>query len=374
MASCIDASQGFAGNLTILNSTFTNNGLPTSSLSVVNVPPVAVDCSVGVNPTSCNVTVQDTTFNNNRGQEALGMGLSCNTAITQLCDFTFTRTSFINHQLFGPGINYTFVPDDPNYGPFYNLAFINTTAAALVVKASSVSSFSLSLDTCHFADNSGAGLWVLQSRVDTGHSPGLLGEVSITSSSFTGHTQLPGGIPAATVCGARAVTLTNSLWQGNSMGAVALEMIQDLITVTSVSMLDNVGNNDNQLCNTFDINMLDVYGNPSSVVVTGGFLVWFGLMLLQVSVVMPGRREAKPGSPVRFLTQLIRPKMRPHAPILYKATSLTTSTACPAQHPESMGDPGYNRHMSRRRVFPQLLTATSHKCCEFTMFQTSTFW
>lgn len=191
------------------------------------------------------------------------MGLTCETSTAQLCDFSFTRTVFSRHRLVGPGLNHTFL--SPSYYA-YNYPFIQTTAAALVVRAGAASSFALSLDACAFADNSGAGLWVFQDRLDSAANPLLLGEVAVSGSSFTGHTALPGGMPAATVCGARAVSLTGSVWRDNRMGAVALEVIQDLVTVDAVTMRDNSWND--ATFNTFDLGMMDANA-ASSVVVTG---------------------------------------------------------------------------------------------------------
>lgn len=64
-ASCIDATRGFSGALTISHSTFARNSLPHGSASTVNAPVVAVDCSGATHLADCNITVQDTVFHDN---------------------------------------------------------------------------------------------------------------------------------------------------------------------------------------------------------------------------------------------------------------------------------------------------------------------
>lgn len=267
-ASCIDASQGFAGNLTISNSVFANNGFLASSASPANSPPVAVNCSGGTSLVSCSISVQDSLFDSNSGQEALGMGVACVTSLLQSCNFEFMRTNFTNHQLLGDGTSYTF----PYYSPASTAGYhqVDTTAAALVVKALAVgnntaSSFSLYVLSCNFAANSGAGLWVLQERNDAVTSPLISGEVTIFGSSFIGHLDLFGGMPALAIFGARSVFLKDSVWQGNSLGAAALELVQDLVTIDSVTVSDNLANS--ITFSSFDIYMMDA--DVSTVSISG---------------------------------------------------------------------------------------------------------
>lgn len=265
-ASCIDASSGFAGNLTITHSTFGDNGLAISPLSAVNVPPVAVNCSGGTSSVSCNITVEDTLFHSNRGEEALGMGLICLTSQPQTCSFDVTRSNFTQHQLFGTGVSYVMPYSTTLVPAVYTV--VGTTAAALVVKANSSSAFTLSVDSCNFMDNQGAGVWVVQGRPDV-YPSSVLGEVLISNSSFIGHTPLPGGMPALSVFGARYVSLSDTLWQGNGMGAVALELVQDTLLVHRVVMIDNIAHNTTAA--TFDIYMMD--SAPSNIDVTGSRFV-----------------------------------------------------------------------------------------------------
>ncbi|MEW5320161.1 MAG: hypothetical protein WDW38_011256 [Sanguina aurantia] len=255
-ASCIDASQGFAGNLTVTHSSFTGNGATDASQPYA--PPVAVSCSGGASPLSCSIIIQDTLFDSNSGQEALAAGLSCNTtASSQGCSFRVARTSFTHNSLLGYGSSYATPYTSSNF------AAVNVTAAALVIKATDTSAFSLEVDACSFVANTGAGLWVVQERPDS--SGTLAGDISITGSSFTGHPALPGGLPAFTVFGARRVAMTNSVWRGNGMGAAALEMIQELLSMGNVTVVDNVANA--VAMTSVDILMMDY--DPSSVVITG---------------------------------------------------------------------------------------------------------
>ncbi|MEW5306597.1 MAG: hypothetical protein WDW36_009051 [Sanguina aurantia] len=265
-ASCVDASSGFSGNLTFMHSTFADNGPAVGSLSTVNAPPVAVNCAGGSGPVSCSITVQDTLFESNRGREALGMGLTCLAPSTQTCNFDVTRSNFTQHQLVGTGSSYAMPYSITTVAAMYTS--VGTTAAALVVKVDGASAFSLAVSLCHFAANDGAGLWVEQSRPDS-HPTSVRGEVSITGSSFTGHAELPGGLPALAVFGARGVSLTDTLWEGNRMGAVALECIQDEVFVDAVVVRDNLAHSSTAA--TFDIYMMDAA--PSNVTVTGSSFV-----------------------------------------------------------------------------------------------------
>lgn len=260
-ASCVDATQGFAGNLTIFNSSFVGNGLALNSLSAVNVPPVAVSCSGGTNPVSCSIAVTDSLFDSNYAQEALGMGVTCSASSAQQCNFAFTRTSFTRHLLLGPGRTYT--PPNPNNFPL-QIPFVQTTASALVVKAGSTSSFTLQVASCTFADNAGAALWIVQERDSSTVNGQLLADISILHSSFTNHTSLPGGMHAVSVFGARVVSLIDSRWLGNSMGALAFEVIQDSLTFDSVSLQDNIANI--MTMDTVDIVMMDLAPSTLTVV------------------------------------------------------------------------------------------------------------
>ncbi|MEW5320181.1 MAG: hypothetical protein WDW38_011274 [Sanguina aurantia] len=261
-ASCIDATQGFAGNLTISSSTFSDNGLVRFDPLAANVPPVAIICSGGTSATSCNITVSDTTFDSNGAQEALGMGLMCNSSSPiQACVFELTRTNFTNNLLLGPGLNHTVNTNSVNA----NYGFVNTTAAALVVKADGNSAYSLTVTACSFAHNQGGGLLVQQLWPDFSPLP-VSGHVFVINSSFTEHLLLPGGLPALAVFGALDVTLSGSVLRNNSMGAAALELIQDAVIIDTLVMADNIAIN--ATASSMDIFMVD-NGSPSSVDISG---------------------------------------------------------------------------------------------------------
>lgn len=249
--------MGFAGDLTITHTTFADNGLALNSQSTTNAPPLVVVCQGGTNPVSCTVTITDSLFDNNHAQEALAVGLTCSASPAQLCDFAITRTNFTRHQLLGPGSTYT-----TPYGGT-DVGYVDTTASALVVKAGSTSSFTLTVGACNFADNEGAGLWVVQERDPVNVNPQLLADILISGSSFTGHTLLPGGMHAVTVLGARSVSLTDTLWQGNTMGAFALEVIQDVVACDSITVMDNIANLLTQ--DAVDIFMMDSAASIVSV-------------------------------------------------------------------------------------------------------------
>ncbi|MEW5307023.1 MAG: hypothetical protein WDW36_009444 [Sanguina aurantia] len=212
--------------------------------------------------TSCNIIIQDTTFDSNGAQEALGMGLMCNSSSPiQACVFELTRTNFTNNLLLGPGLNHTVNTNSVNA----NYGFVNTTAAALVVKADGNSAYSLTVTACSFAHNQGGGLLVQQLWPDFSPLP-VSGHVFVINSSFTEHSLLPGGLPALAVFGALDVTLSGSVLRNNSMGAAALELIQDAVIIDTLVMADNIAIN--ATASSMDIFMVD-NGSPSSVDISG---------------------------------------------------------------------------------------------------------
>lgn len=65
-ASCIDASQGFQGSLLISDSIFSSNGPQLTSDMLGS--PITVNCFGGMTAYLCNVTVSNTTFDQNHGR------------------------------------------------------------------------------------------------------------------------------------------------------------------------------------------------------------------------------------------------------------------------------------------------------------------
>lgn len=191
-SSCIDGSNGFAGNLSITNSTFISNRYP-----------LAVICA----GSSCNMTMTDTAFQDNIGAEASAARFDCGT--TTSCSFSCTRCLFSNSS----------IDSDSAY---------NATAGALLVIAAQ-SSLTLSLSNCSFSNNDGAGL----------SNNMLSGLVTLSNCSFVAHRAVVGGLQALCISGASSVLLSDSVWQGNMQGAMAIAQAQTRVLLARCSVSDN---------------------------------------------------------------------------------------------------------------------------------------
>lgn len=223
-SSCIDASNGFAGDLTITGTSFT-----------ANRSPLAVLCASTTNSSSCNMTMADSQFNDNFGAESLAMRLDCGTV--SVCNFGWARTTFTNNS----------IDADSTHA---------STAAAIIVNAVGTATvLTLSLTSCDFNANDGAGLSAIT----------LSGTVALSACSFLQHRALVNGLQATYINGATSVLLADSLWQGNMLGAMAVAQAQTSVVLARCSILDNIPSP--TTLDTVDILMADT--SPSSVSIIG---------------------------------------------------------------------------------------------------------
>lgn len=231
-ASCIDMSTTFTGNLSIAATSFTNNWQP-----------VAVRCSSNRSYSSsswrvsiqnvCVLNITDTHFSNNVGGEALAVKLDC--GATSSCNVALTRCTFKLH---------AFAGDE-----------YNATGAVLLVSALDPNTaLTLSLTSCEFEYNQGAGL--------ASTSPS--GSVLVSNCSFVEQQGSSGGLPALSITGAVSVVINGSRWICNSLGAIALSQVQSSVKLSNTQISGNAMSPLSQ--STLDISMLDL--SPSSISVT----------------------------------------------------------------------------------------------------------
>lgn len=187
--------------------------------------------SISSSSAVCVVRMTDTHFSSNQGTESLAVQLDCDASPS--CDVSFLGCTFTNNSFVGSGAS-------------------NALSAALQVTAlDPLTSLTLSLTSCDFAYNYGAGL----------ASNSITGMYLVSNCSFVGQQGGRSGLPALSISGASAVTLISSSWLGNSMGAIALSQVQSSVLVSSSSMSDNLASP--ITLSAVDIVMRDL--SPSSV-------------------------------------------------------------------------------------------------------------
>lgn len=229
-ASCIDASSAFSGLLSITNTSFTDNWQPVAvKCSGSSNTSSSVDASSG----SCAVTMADTHFSSNSGNEALSVRLDCGASSS--CTVTLAGCAFTQHAI------------------QEGSRFKDTAAVLLVSALQQQTALKVSLDSCQFFLNAGAGMAVNS----------LSGSVVISNSSFVGHQGVASGLPALSITGAASVVLNGSLWDNNSLGAIALSQVQSSVLLKNSKIIDNIYNP--TTLSSVDILMTDLVSSSVSV-------------------------------------------------------------------------------------------------------------
>ncbi|MEW5301128.1 MAG: hypothetical protein WDW36_004007 [Sanguina aurantia] len=223
-ASCIDASGGFSGILSITASSFTANNLP-----------VAIACTdTDTKASSCNVSVVGTDFRTNTGQSASAVQLDCGAVLW--CKFAFNNCTFAENMLAANSIN-------------------NATASAVIVTATATQTpLTMSVVSCKFSDNDGAGLSAASGS----------GVFTVQGCSFLRQQAVVGGLHALFIASPISVVLSGSTFVENTLGALALSNVQTSVVLSECTILDNEPNP--ATLDTVDITMADI--NPSSVLVS----------------------------------------------------------------------------------------------------------